>query len=73
MSKVLISFLGTGPSSASQSFREYRTAEYVFENPEFRKATSFITAAIAVYCGCDKIIVLGTTKSMWEECSPYAR
>ena len=71
MSNVLISFLGTGPTTEKGNIREYRTAEYVFENPAFRKKTSFVTAAISEYCKCDKIIVLGTSKSMWEEYFRY--
>lgn len=72
MSKVLISFLGTGPLDGKNNTnrREYKKAKYVFEDGT-EKTTSFVTAAIKEYRLCDKVIVLGTAKSMWEEYFRY--
>jgi hypothetical protein len=46
MSKVLIGFLGTDPVSEKGTKREYRTAKYKFEDPEYCKEISFVTVAI---------------------------
>lgn len=61
MSKVLISFLGT-----SYNDREYKKANYKFDDKN-QISTSFIAAAIKEYYRVDKIILIGTVKSMWEE------
>lgn len=67
MSKVLISFLGTGGLGAkNESVRKYRTAIYQFENGE-RLETSFVADALVSHFSVDKVILLGTVKSMWEE------
>jgi len=63
MSKVLISFLGT---SQKQENRKYKTADYKFNNGE-TITTSFIADAIRKYYNVDKLILIGTVKSMWEE------
>lgn len=62
MSKVLVSFLGT----SLPSDREYRTADYKFSDGEVI-TTSFISAAIKQNYDVDKLILVGTVKSMWEE------
>lgn len=62
MSKVLVSFLGT----SMPSDREYRTADYKFSDGEVI-TTSFISAAIKQNYDVDKLILVGTVKSMWEE------
>ncbi len=61
MSKVLISFLGT-----SNKKREYRKAIYHFSDG-YEEETSFIANALSSYYNIDKIILIGTVKSMWEE------
>ena len=63
MSKVLISFLGT---SQKQENRKYRTADYKFNDGE-TITTSFIADAIRKHYKVDKLILIGTVKSMWEE------
>lgn len=63
MSKVLISFLGSGPKLDD---RKYRTADYQF--PDGAKyTTSFVAAAIKKHKQIDRLILIGTVKSMWEE------
>ncbi len=62
MSRVLISFLGTSiPGN-----REYRKADYKFNNNEVI-SSSFISDAIKQYYDVEKLILVGTVKSMWEE------
>ena len=61
MSKVLVSFLGT-----SLYNREYRKANYKFDDDKVI-STSFIAAAIKERYNIDKLILIGTVKSMWEE------
>ena len=68
MSKVLISFLGTG----SQTNGSYRKAEYRITSPtdnatQMVYETSFVADALATHYGVDKIILIGTVKSMWDE------
>ena len=62
MAKVLISFVGTG---APNDRREYRTATYEMEGKQ--NTTSFMAAALTDMCQVDKLILIGTTHSMWEE------
>lgn len=68
MSKVLISFLGTG----SQNNGAYRKAQYRISSPtdasmQTDYETSFVAEALASHYGVDKIILIGTVKSMWDE------
>lgn len=67
MSKVLISFLGTGPK---ENDRGYKTANYQFADGS-KESTSFVAAAIKNHVGVDKLILIGTVKSMWEEVYRY--
>ena len=61
MAKVLISFLGTGPADR----REYTEAKYRFaSNNEY--TTPFIAAAIKQEYNIDRIILIGTARSMWD-------
>ncbi len=67
--KVLVSFLGT-----SSYNREYRTAKYKFDDSSEEIESSFIASAIKRHTHIDKIILVGTTHSMWEEVySHFAR
>lgn len=61
MSKVLISFLGTGPSDR----HEYREATYRFASGNEYK-TPFVAAAIKQEYDIDRIILIGTMRSMWD-------
>ncbi len=62
MAKVLISFLGT----AQPKEREYRMATYRF--PDGAKyEDKFVAKSLYQYYGIDRLILVGTTKSMWEE------
>ena len=77
MVKVLISFLGTGslnkePNNQipNSSDRQYRTAKYHFSNNEESENT-FVAAALAEHNNIDKVILIGTVHSMWEEVYRY--
>lgn len=61
MSRVLISFLGTGPADR----REYTEATYQFTSKN-RYTTPFIAAAIKQECDIDRVILIGTARSMWD-------
>lgn len=61
MSRVLISFLGTGPAER----QEYRMAKYHFDSDVIYE-TPFVAAALQQYYNVDRIILIGTMKSMWD-------
>lgn len=62
MSRVLVSFLGTGVSNSHR----YDEVTYNIEGKTCKK-TTLIAEAITKYYGIDKLILVGTPKSMWEE------
>lgn len=67
MSKVLISFVGTGAlNKDASSERKYNTAKYHFDNGE-EFDSSFVADALVHHYGIEKVILVGTVKSMWEE------
>ena len=63
--KVLISFLGTGPLESKET-RTYKTANYKLGEEELGKFP-FVSAALKKHYDIDKIILIGTVHSMWEE------
>lgn len=65
MARVLISMVGTGPLDKDSSSREYRSTKYSYHGQEME--TSFIAMALKRWLNIDRIILLGTVKSMWEE------
>ncbi len=62
MSRVLVSFLGIGVSNSHR----YDEVTYNIEGKTCKK-TTLIAEAITKYYGIDKLILVGTPKSMWEE------
>lgn len=72
MSKVLISFLGTGslPIDVRKNFtkesRQYRTADYRIDGKELG-SYPFVSAALKKHYEIDSVILIGTVHSMWEE------
>lgn len=68
MAKVLISPIGTG---AKVSDRNYSPAKYKFVDNDNIYNTSFVSAALAEHLKVDKIIFIGTARSMWEEVYRY--
>lgn len=75
MAKVLISPIGTGSFKSGPdgdtSAREYNDATYKFEKDDRIYKTPFLAAALAQYIQVDKIVFIGTAKSMWEEVYRY--
>ena len=65
MAKVLISFLGIGRLVKGTPKREYEPATYKIGETEYRK--SFVSLAIREHYNIDKLILIGTPRSMWEE------
>lgn len=77
MARILISFVGTGTVDNSgkheqkfKSNREYLKAKYHIGNEDLGEY-SFVAAALTKYHDIDKIILIGTTHSMWEEVYRY--
>lgn len=68
MSKVLISFLGTGAQNKdkAKNDRTYQKANYKFENGDLIENTSFVADALVKHYKIEKVILVGTVKSMWE-------
>ena len=72
MAKILISSLGTGSLDKNNiSSREYRKAVYRFEGTGKEYETSFVATALSEHLQVDKIYLVGTSKSMWEEVYNY--
>lgn len=70
MSRVLISFLGTGPrkddsKEQGHSLRKYKEAKYRLDNEIYE--SSFVSAALCEHYDIDRVIMIGTPHSMWEE------
>ena len=70
MAKVLISPIGAARRGDNPN-REYKRTKYKFDGAEQIFETPFVAAAIANYLKVDKIIFIGTAKSMWEEVYKY--
>jgi len=67
MSKVLVSFLGTSrPEKTDSGYRQYRRANYAFPDGKCIES-SFVALALKQYYHIDKVVLIGTPKSMWEE------
>lgn len=64
MAKVLISFLGTGVFKDAPT-RTYGTAKYSFNGTTLE--SSFVSKVLYDSLGIDKMILIGSTHSMWEE------
>lgn len=68
MAKVLLSFLGTGRMSditePNEKSRKYSVAKYQIGDKVYE--SSFIASAIVQNHDIEKIIMIGTPKSMWE-------
>ena len=63
--KVLISFLGTGPFESKET-RTYKTARYHIGETDMGEYP-FVSAALIKHYKIDKVILVGTVHSMWEE------
>lgn len=68
MAKVLITVLGKGPKKDD---RDYIPAKYYFHEEEKVYETSLFATALSQYLQVDKIFMIGTVKSMWEEAYRY--
>ena len=65
MSRVLISFLGTGRIKKNASSREYEPTKYRIGDKDYN--CTFVSIALRKHFNIDKLILIGTTHSMWEE------
>lgn len=66
MAKVLISFLGTGRFEPRGNIRSYNKVRYNLNNSDLGEY-SFLSAALKDYHRIDKMLLIGTVHSMWEE------
>ncbi|MBO8126745.1 MAG: TIGR02221 family CRISPR-associated protein [Firmicutes bacterium] len=72
MAKILISSLGVGRLERNNtSNREYTRAIYKFQDSGAKYETPFVAAALSEYLRVDKLFLVGTCKSMWEEVYRY--
>jgi len=76
MARVLVTALGTGQwipkshdLSEARASREYRSATYVIKEGESSSeyTTSFIAEALVKHYKIERVYVVGTAKSMWEQ------
>lgn len=67
MAKILITPLGKGVKKD----REYSKGNYRFSDSDKEYVTSFIAAALSQHLKIDKMFIIGTSKSMWEEVYSY--
>ncbi len=67
MAKILIAPLGVGDSNEDIYKRRYRLAKYRFEGDNEKIESPFVLSVLVEKLKVDKIIVVGTSKSMWEE------
>ncbi len=76
MAKVLLSFVGTGPvvnkgsMGEEKSAREYRSASYHIGENDLGEY-SFTAAVLCESLNVDKVFLIGTAHSMWEEVYRY--
>ena len=64
--RVLISFIGTGRKAANEGKQEYEKAIYGLTDGSQRES-SLITSVLYHHLKPDKLIVIGTAKSIWSE------
>lgn len=62
---ILISFLGTGPLESKEK-RIYKTVRYNIDGEDLGNFP-FVTAALKKHYQIDKVLLIGTVHSMWEE------
>lgn len=78
MAKILMSFVGTGRllsnnknwQSVLASARQYRTTRYHLGDEDLGEYP-FVVAALTHHHAVDKVILIGTAHSMWEEVYRY--
>lgn len=63
--KILISFLGTGPLESKEN-RQYKTVNYHLGDSDLGKYP-FVSAVLKRHYSIDKVLLIGTVHSMWEE------
>ncbi|RMH75615.1 MAG: TIGR02221 family CRISPR-associated protein [Cyanobacteria bacterium J007] len=64
MAKILISSIGTGSLDRNATERKYRTAQYKIDEKLYE--SSFIASVLDRHLDVDRIVLIGTVKSMWE-------
>lgn len=67
MAKILFSSLGTGRKARG----EYEHTTYKFQDSDKPYSTSFVATALSEHLQVDKLYLIGTSKSMWDEVYQY--
>jgi len=71
MAKILITLLGTGRSADGETAKnEYIGTDYVIDNKKY-KDKKFVSSAIIEHFGINKVFIIGTNKSMWDNIAQY--
>ena len=66
MAKILISLLGTGRKAKGDNTQNrYETTDYIFDGKLYKEQT-FISNAIIQAKKIDKLFIIGTSASMWD-------
>jgi len=72
MARILISSLGTGRfKKTNTSERKYDPTVYKFQSTDEIYETPFIAEALCKHLQIDRLYLIGTSKSMWEELYYY--
>jgi CRISPR-associated Csx2 family protein len=74
VARVLISGIGTGQLNGQDDYglehrRKYRTATYLIDQKKYE--TEFIASALIEHYQIEKVFLVGTVKSMWENVYEY--
>ncbi len=71
MSKILISLLGTGQQAKNIKVKNrYKKTDYIIEG-QLYKDKYFVSSAIIEHFSINKIFVVGTKESMWDNIADY--
>lgn len=71
MAKLLISLLGTGKSAKGDTRQNnYETTDYLLENHLYENQ-SFVAAAILEHFGIERLYLVGTSASMWDNVAEH--
>ncbi|GHS86299.1 CRISPR-associated protein [Campylobacterota bacterium] len=71
MAKVLISLLGTGTSAKGDTNRNrYETTDYAVDGKIY-ESELFVAGASAKHYAIDKLFLIGTSGSMWDEVAAF--
>ncbi|HFQ5377727.1 TPA: TIGR02221 family CRISPR-associated protein [Vibrio vulnificus] len=68
--KTFVTFIGRGQQDRSSEVKRYQTAVYQFEDGSLTPPVTFVGKTLIEYLAPQKVIVAGTSGSMWDELCP---